>query len=860
MTGVVTQHLIDLLAKQVEDNSLVVWYDPEGCYTSVAETLELPKTTIARYDGSFFALRQEIDDLLNGQQAPKLIVYVPMERGETHYALVELEKAGVKVQPGQQPPTRNSRLAVVARNALKPILGEETAADVEKQVESGKLSLDELNALATKGEGIAKGVISLIFESDAPESVALGFLASDKLDKQIENKSATGELCALLNGTFALALQEGESLSDLRKDLARHILMTDLMTGLGEAVPEKLAGVPIANNKAAATACQHVAQNWRMRRDLRDSYVEAAEAVEKQIGLAKLPLDVEAIHDVETFPAIERALLAHVEKSLLDTADFELLELARSRLTRFWPDVIPDLRAHWALIAATAEVLLEADRVAEALKKPPATVPTLIKRYTDGKEPWCLLDTHQRHMESRWHDFDPDEESDGLEKLIVKARHRYTEVGSQLAKQFVEKYGSAKHPLKDVLHQRDIYDSQVKPKLDEGKIAYVWVDALRFEMAKELSDLLKDDFDLTLEPAIATIPTITEIGMPSLLPNAAESKLVSVGNGRLALEFGGKAIKARSERVAYLKEQAGVAVFDAKLDDLLPKPKKKVREGIEAADLVLVTSQEIDELCEKDNITQARRQMDGVLNDLRRGVRVLADLGVRTIVMVADHGHIFADEVGDDMKIDAPGGKEADLHRRVWVGEGGTSEPSYMRAPLASLGVASDMDIATPYTFACFKAKGGARAYFHGGLSPQELIVPVVTLKVSASALLGASTNIAWTLSPGTEKLTTRFFSVQVTGISSGLFDLEPPRVRLELRARGKCVSRPVAASYGFEEATGEVELKQSADNPKKIEPNSVTLMVIDDVTQKTVSLSLVDAVTGAELTALDKIENAISM
>src|SRR3972149_696557 len=98
------------------------------------------------------------------------------------------------------------------------------------------------------------------------------------------------------------------------------------------------------------------------------------------------------------------------------------------------------------------------------------------------------------------------------------------------------------------------------------------------------------------------------------------------------------------------------------------------------------------------------------------------------IVLAADHGHLFAEAIGEDMKIDAPGGDTADLHRRVWVGVGGTSEPSYLRTSLSSLGVESEFDIATPWTFACFKSKGGARAYFHGGLSPQELIVPVVVL------------------------------------------------------------------------------------------------------------------------------------
>ena len=57
--------------------------------------------------------------------------------------------------------------------------------------------------------------------------------------------------------------------------------------------------------------------------------------------------------------------------------------------------------------------------------------------------------------------------------------------------------------------------------------------ALRFEMARELCRLLKDDFNLELQPAIGTMPTITEIGMAALLPKAHESaKVVAVGGGK----------------------------------------------------------------------------------------------------------------------------------------------------------------------------------------------------------------------------------------------------------------------------------------------------------------------------------------
>lgn len=97
-TGVVTTYLNNLIARQVEDHRLVVWYDPEQAYTTAAAALQLPHTTLACYNGSFFQLRHDIDALLNDEQPPRLLVYVSEERGNTHHALIELKAAGVVLQ------------------------------------------------------------------------------------------------------------------------------------------------------------------------------------------------------------------------------------------------------------------------------------------------------------------------------------------------------------------------------------------------------------------------------------------------------------------------------------------------------------------------------------------------------------------------------------------------------------------------------------------------------------------------------------------------------------------------------------------------------------------------------------------
>jgi hypothetical protein len=862
--GVVTESLVQLIAKQVDEKGLVVWYDPEQAYGAAATELSLPNTTVARYEGSFLKLRHEIDHLLNDTQPPRLVVYVPLEQTETHSALIELDCAGVVMRPRQQPPTCNTRLSVVARNALKSLLGEDQVAEIERQVEAGKLSLADLNSLADKGKDISTGVLTLIFGSANPQEVALAYLHSDRRDEELKKKDAEKDLRHLIQVSFDIELPAGEALANWRSRLGRHVMLTDLFAALKSQVPPSLSSVAVANSTGGIDACVRLARTWRNSRDVRDSYVAVANKVESDFALGQLDLPVQPIKENETFLCVERALLMYVESELVKSATPALLQLAGYRLSRFWADVVPSIQARWALIYSAAEVLIEADRVGQALKTAPTTVPALVRAYANDDDPWCLLDTHHRHMESRWYNFDPAASNEhlALEKLITKAEQRYTAVGSELAKVFISHFSQAKHPIKGLLRQRDIFEKQVKPLLGEGKIAYVWVDALRFEMARELCRLLKDDFELEIQPAIGTIPTITEIGMAALLPKAGESaKVVPLGGGKLALEIGGEVIKDRKDRVAFLKAHAGVSVFDAKLDDLLPKPTKKVKEGIQSAELILITSQEIDELGEADNISQARLQIDGVLSHLRRGVRVLADHGIKTIVLVADHGHLFGDEIGEEMKIEAPGGKVEDLHRRVWVGVGGNAEPSYLRTSLASLGVDSELDIATPWTFAVFKSKGGGRAYFHGGLSLQELIVPVVVMHSTVKAS-SSSTGIRWTLTPGTEKLTTRFFSVQIAGgqSESSLFGFEPPKVRIELRANKKCVSLPVSASYGFEDATGEVKLKNADNDNKRIEPNTVTVMLSEEISQKSVGVYLLDATTGAELMAPLTVDVAISI
>jgi len=335
--------------------------------------------------------------------------------------------------------------------------------------------------------------------------------------------------------------------------------------------------------------------------------------------------------------------------------------------------------------------------------------------------------------------------------------------------------------------------------------------------------------------------------------------IVPAAEGKLALKVDNTILKDRRDRVNFLKASAGVTMFETRLEDLLPSPKKRVRDGITGAELVLITSQEIDELCEGDNVPLARRTMDDMLLELQRAFRKLGEMGINNIVISADHGYLFGEELGDDMKIDAPGGKTSDLHRRVWVGQGGASNSAFLRANLSDFGFGGDLEIATPWNLACFKVKGGAKAYFHGGLSPQEIIIPLITLKLKKTSGGTDSGVINWTIQPGSKKISTHFFSVTISGGAGDLLPLVAPQVHVEIRTGDKVISHPVSASYGYEDATGHLQLHPSKGDSQKIEPDTITFQ-LDETKEKFAEIYLLDATSGVELAHLKNIEVVITI
>jgi hypothetical protein len=850
--GVVSDFFTNYLLRQVEKKGLVVWYDPEGNYSSlVGETMGgIP---VYRYEGSFILLRYLLEPLVSGNTPPKVIIYLPVKRRDNS-PLIGLEKLGVVMEPGA-PAGRNTRFSVIARNILKNRLSAENLESVIRKVEDGILGLKDLDDLAETGE-FDVGTLSLIFPGQGPNTIALEFLTGKDVDDDIQQKEAVGDLIKFLK-EFGFSTGAGRELAEIRRDWERYLLVTDFLASIPEEQrPPELNNVPHGHEHKACSEILNLVTEWRKRQDLRDSYLASSTRVEKELSLAdQMDLPLEALKNTETFLAIERYLYLKVTEKLIneELTPYQALEIASSRMKGYWVKAQPLVRICWEFIITCSELMIQIENICKELEKTQDLV-EMVRHYTGTTEipGWYKLDQLHRWLETQSEALVDmtDWNSEMTENLVARAEQAYKKAFHVLSIAFVKLWAKEKYQIPQLIKQQQIFDHFVRPKLDCGKVAYFLVDALRYETGVELFSILGWVPERKISPACAAVPGITSVGMSALLPGAEKGfQLFQTDHDKLGVKLAGEELDpvSREERITYLlKKYPSAHAFH--LAEVVV-PKKAVKEKIKSADLVVVTSQEIDQLCESGNLSLAKATIQTTIQQLGRAVRSLYNLGVTEFIITADHGYFMA-QMEDAMKVDLPSQTGVELHRRFWVGKGGKENSSCLRFRAQEVNYDSDLEFVFPVGLAFFKVKGGGDGYFHGGLSLQEMIVPIIELSLSIirqvkSRAEGEKLRVIM----DRKEITNRFFSVTIQSEQTPMMDIANVRpIIVAVKAGKKDIAKVVSAKYGFNATS-----QQIAFNPA--EDNVVTLMLTEEEIKDEVSLHLLDAVTLVELDVIKGIK-----
>lgn len=760
-------------------------------------TLDGATVHFIAYNDSYFEIRLAVKELVCGNQPEPLIIYLPgVSRQQTSSPLMELELGGCCYEPS---------LKRQARNVLK-----------EKGFDDGHidelLSTDSLTygdvvkyIEQADGEFVQPSMLNVIFGVSSNDGIMAAWLASAAKDGQITDKNALTGLYKLIEARMGIFLDSSISCDEARKKVCRCLLVDEFRTDLLCEPPVSVAMIEAPQGAEKKAFAALVIRN--LRRDYPEEYILLADTIQKELGLAEANLPAESLGAVDTFRFEEQAQLRHCDELIIQGRYADALKIASERENSFWVDRQMERKAQWQACRMMAQ-LGELIRTVNAEVKGMCVKP---EKWVDAYSRtggWFRMDQLHRQLEALVAKLD---EEPALHRALNAIEQTYDTVTQNMAVGFTGALHNAHWQVPGFIRQTEIFEKTVAPA--PGPIAYFWMDALRYEMGDELSRQLEGSGEIILRPAMVALPSATKVGMAALLPEASKSFDVVFEKEKMVSRIEGILLADLPARRKFMKARQPQLV-EIDLYDLLQMGSKKLQGKIAGAPLIVVRSQEIDSLGEGASDFLARQVMDTVIGNVARAVRKLATCGVEHFVIAADHGHLFSREKGNDMKIESPGGKVIELHRRFWAGQGGTVPAGSIKVSGSELGYDSTLDFIFPTGSGIFKA-GGSLSYHHGGTSLQEMVIPLLTIR-APHAKVKASIQKSIIVTGVPDVLTTRTMGITVEIAETELLDLidsGPLTVRPLLVSGGKQVGKAGMAVKGeFDAATGCVTIRPKTE------------------------------------------------
>lgn len=734
------------LARRFERGPVVIWFDPTGQFSDAFDELELPGVDVVRErDGERFEIKYLLNGSLEGRRV--LLYRAGVGDGPDWFGDVAAFAQSFSADLAE---TQLSELHAVDTPAMRDAL-RRFAPFLRKKTAMRRLT--QLKVAYGNPRELAVAVMAASLGKDVPacaDDVLAAYLIA-ALDERREGKApwellgAAGaldmfrEMAADCTG-FCGDVEDGPA-------MVQHVLLSTLGTGAVSAALEGLGTVCAPDH---AARCLEVAQAWlRLTASDQDACLmlwRTVEDVEYAFGLrARLTgIEVSALLDVVMLPAADEVILKHwldaVERGE-DCRD-EALQAAAVRRGAPWYD---HMAPFYDCLRAAAEIMqFQRDHATGFFK---ADACAVWDAYTSE---WYEMDTRYRRFHAAFAQAIADGR-DGLDSSIRRVAERVEHVYKnwylfELSTAWMrssELAFASQGYAEGISRQLDFYMSEIDG-LARGK-ATAWVivsDALRFEVAVELAQCIERETRgrTAIKSMQAVFPSITECGMPALLPHGVYRMDAGKGGIGLQVTVDGKVAPGTSERQAaiqsYLEHnQPGARGVALQADEFINMSQAERKEAVGGASVVYLYHNQIDAIGDKpvteDEVFKA---CDETIEELTSLVALIASKFRATdVVITSDHGFLYTYrplDATEKLGKDEIQGIVVQSGKRYVVGDTGVHSDAM--APV-SLNRVSDGKLAGLAPRSCVRIKqaGGGENYVHGGLSLQELCVPVVHFRNS---------------------------------------------------------------------------------------------------------------------------------
>jgi len=513
-------------------------------------------------------------------------------------------------------------------------------------------------------------------------------------------------------------------------DLAAHILITALSQTMPTSALRGLERFTSDSNKAY---CYQLVHEWQ-RGDDDGDLEEICQTVERELRLVDRfdKTEISILLKSDTFPAINESILKRYFKEITENVIKveDIIGVVENRRTAAWYALTEDYLESLYYIAKMQEFYLshiDGFHIVEPVK--------VWKLYTiDAYE----MDSYYRHFHFCFGNTlkSPNAHlEDALKKCSDVVEGLYREwFLKQLTYTWTKAIAGDLESLgyvSEINEQRRFYNRYVSPNVSKGNRVFVVIsDALRYEVAAELSETLSHATKGTasLEAIQAVFPTITKFGMAALLPGKEVS-----ANEKVEVYVDGNPTSSTAQRGTILNaaNPESVAVT---YKDLLQMKKQERREMGAGKEIIYIYHNTIDALGDKAATeTKVFEACNDAIEELIAIVKIIVnDLSGVNIFITADHGFLYTYKpLEESQKISKQtfSGDILELGRRYALVSPETNSDYMLPVKTERTIGGEPMKGYAPQDTVRIKVQGGGENYVHGGISLQEMVVPVIVYK-----------------------------------------------------------------------------------------------------------------------------------
>ena len=487
-----------------------------------------------------------------------------------------------------------------------------------------------------------------------------------------------------------------------------------------------LAGLDAFLSVPHQAYCYDFVSDWLHSQDTARLY-EIARYVEQEAHLpqrfSKLPVD--DLVDTACFPCIDECILTSLMKEIVD----HIIKVESIRLVVEKRRTMPWYQS----VASYYEGLLQVANMQAFFAEHSAGFHTVEPHriWNEYTSDYYRMDTYYRlfHLCFQHSLMESHPLLDDLFKQVAdKVEGVYThwflgQLGqnwSDSCAENLEKYGR----ILEVPQQTDFYAQKVRPS--ENRIFVIISDGLRYEVAASLAEEFQREMQckVTLGSCEALFPAVTKFGMAALLPHK-KLEVKPRADGTLAVLADGEPTEdGYRDKLLKAANSASIAL---KYKNIVGLKRQERQELVKGMSVVYIYHDVIDKIGHtSDNAVFSA--CDQAVNEIKNLARIIVnDFGGTNILVTADHGFLYTySPLKEDNKTDKNtlNKQDVEVDRRYLITQK-SARPKYLM-PVRFLDGATDYEAFTPRESVRIKKKGGALNYVHGGISLQEIVVPVL--------------------------------------------------------------------------------------------------------------------------------------